>query len=976
MRNNKGQTALILILVAALAMVFFAISLNWGTIAQIKTVTMTASTLGSSSLASSYASYGEYQIQTTLGGRIKYCKSTGFLAAIIGFIIAVIAFIVSIYCGGCFAYPILAVVLASVSLVLSIANIILQLAVIQPGLTKLWNKMQQNLAPTDQYLEQALMNSLQSSATDTVNLTDYFDLNTNGRLGLDAANGAADLVSRLAFFYTERLKSMDPPVGSTLGPFFDGNPGGGVVGLKQVIEALGDNCTDLNDPHCNPCCLPLINPETGANVRPSNDGMGHACPMDPVPAQCLNTSVWPYSPSYPFSYDPSYPNFSTNSTLALLGADSPVDPFRMVDAKGFFNALWAMDGLKTDPNYAPGSGDTRGSDNINTTAIAHFKNTYTSPSSLDPQCPTPTDAAAGFYWRNGADIYCPTGTQWPYDACFAGSCNPDGSGCTCTPHEDPVDDVIQGLRQFYVWGKDALDQWGKSNAQMTAAIDQWWPQAAPWIGASCGGTNCTPYCDPATSGGSENSGGSCTPTAPGGVCQYCYNSNPTGGTSQWPGGQLYAFKNVLEHWWPILDDWLKANYADDGSWCVPATTAMMPATEVTAINASIAAKGSSWGSIDSTLACLQYETDPTTANDVLFHNCVMDRHDACISGSAAAPVSCLALPRSVISTAPPAYDCGAGTAYDNWLNSSYSLAQAQVIKFKARYNYLNDMQQKLIALRDKLCAPGNAVKATDTSGYAYVQTCNSGFLKVLSDFTGVDADKPSAAIQSLIDMRKGVAAPPYHPLENQITYGWQDLPKNGRTEGYWHLVRVEGMSPGAPNNPASGLDQGWTLTNRLPWVRTYTTGGFFNQKRCYELTDAHGRVMLRITRWDEDHDPITFANRFPIWRLIFKPGGPGTVSDTLKNECLPKTATDVPIGIRVSRFNNLAALWGSDTHDTKTYLDHAFMLNRYEADSGKKNCWDAVNDLLTRGGVKSQTCLEYWADGSNNHMNMKYVQCP
>ena len=64
---NRGQTALILILLTAAALIFLAITLNWGRIAQVKSLLTIAADESASTLASDAASYGEQQKQTYLG---------------------------------------------------------------------------------------------------------------------------------------------------------------------------------------------------------------------------------------------------------------------------------------------------------------------------------------------------------------------------------------------------------------------------------------------------------------------------------------------------------------------------------------------------------------------------------------------------------------------------------------------------------------------------------------------------------------------------------------------------------------------------------------------------------------------------------------------------------------------------------------------------------------------------------------------
>ena len=64
-----GQVALILILISAMALIFFAVSLNLGQIAQLKAITQTAADISAAAMASSFTSYTEQVYQTQLGGQ-------------------------------------------------------------------------------------------------------------------------------------------------------------------------------------------------------------------------------------------------------------------------------------------------------------------------------------------------------------------------------------------------------------------------------------------------------------------------------------------------------------------------------------------------------------------------------------------------------------------------------------------------------------------------------------------------------------------------------------------------------------------------------------------------------------------------------------------------------------------------------------------------------------------------------------------
>ena len=89
--NSTGQTALILILITAAALIFLAITMNWGRVAQTKAIVTIAADQAASLLASDVASYGEMQKQT-------YLQNTNEISSLNGIIMAAIAVVVAIIC--------------------------------------------------------------------------------------------------------------------------------------------------------------------------------------------------------------------------------------------------------------------------------------------------------------------------------------------------------------------------------------------------------------------------------------------------------------------------------------------------------------------------------------------------------------------------------------------------------------------------------------------------------------------------------------------------------------------------------------------------------------------------------------------------------------------------------------------------------------------------------------------------------------
>ena len=209
MLGKRGQTSLILILLAAAGLIFYAITLNWGRVAQNKVLLSIAADQTASLLASDAASYGEMEKSQYLGNTNRTSGFDGLLIDILMIVVAVVATIFSFGSTGPAWLVLLGEILSVVSVVVSVVNLALQLAVVQPGITALWNKLQKNQPVLQQFYEQGVGTALQGIVGDQVNVTDYFDLNTNTKFGLLSSDVANDTVGRFAFFYTDRLKMLN-----------------------------------------------------------------------------------------------------------------------------------------------------------------------------------------------------------------------------------------------------------------------------------------------------------------------------------------------------------------------------------------------------------------------------------------------------------------------------------------------------------------------------------------------------------------------------------------------------------------------------------------------------------------------------------------------------------------------------------------------------------------------------------------------
>ncbi|MGE0267839.1 MAG: hypothetical protein AB7S78_05235 [Candidatus Omnitrophota bacterium] len=203
--KKNGQVSVVILLIVAFALIFYAVTLNLGRVGQNKTSTQIGSNQGAASLASAMASYGHSLLMTQLGGERKKCASTGLLGAIVGAIIAIILLVVAIYTVGATAY----VALAVVGAVLSVANVVLQVTVIQPGITSAWNSLAAEILPlVDQFMESALRNSMQNSTNDSKQVPDLYDFDTDGSFGLDGLGQAHDVVSRFSLYWNKVFEGI------------------------------------------------------------------------------------------------------------------------------------------------------------------------------------------------------------------------------------------------------------------------------------------------------------------------------------------------------------------------------------------------------------------------------------------------------------------------------------------------------------------------------------------------------------------------------------------------------------------------------------------------------------------------------------------------------------------------------------------------------------------------------------------------
>lgn len=378
--SNRGQTAVVLILMIAIALVIYSASLNWGRVAQYKTLTTVASNTAAANMATMITSYGEQQLQVTLGGRKEICKRTGLFALIISLIFSIIVLVIT-WNPAAAAWT-FGMTASAIAVVMNVAAIVIHLTVVEPGLTRVWNKMQKDLPFDGQVIEGAIQVGMQGSVSDPSLISDHFDMDSDG-LWVDSIDSGnipqrVDKISRFAYYYTKRLQLITPPRIDEIENF--------VIGLSELVYenpfnkvgptactpaelAAGAIACQVPDnfglfdpvcaggapaPYCDPCCQPEFLPDGVTRLRPET------CTAAQVAA--CGDGDYPVG-AYLYQYDPFRENFNNtffsfreqfgiddenisynrnptnpNTPPPQLLAAGPTIAFRKEDSTGYYTA--------------------------------------------------------------------------------------------------------------------------------------------------------------------------------------------------------------------------------------------------------------------------------------------------------------------------------------------------------------------------------------------------------------------------------------------------------------------------------------------------------------------------------------------------------------------------------------------------------------------------------------------------------------
>ena len=373
MRGSSGQIAIMLIVVIAVALVFYAVSLNIGQIAQRKIGISKAAHSGASQLASAFASYGQQTMNENLEGKWRVKETTINIAALVSIAVAAAATIASGGSGG----PALVAALAAAAA--AAGSVIVETQIVAPKLTQSWNSQMMKKLPVDaQFLEQGISSALVSAVEDRGVVLDFYDRDSD-TIFYNEETGEEDYIARYSHYYGERLGTIQSLENKKLMEFLSKTKcfifGGGNCQSQDNSWALTDSTTPavcrlaLSAPSadipsvCNPCCASK-KPKGCDALQYGNSDI------------CAKNS--PYGEKYPWVYDPLYQNPTNNmfSLIERIGFDdkspkyyrseeniiNPLDPvnikqeesgdgFIASDVSGFFDNSALAEGVLANGAY-------------------------------------------------------------------------------------------------------------------------------------------------------------------------------------------------------------------------------------------------------------------------------------------------------------------------------------------------------------------------------------------------------------------------------------------------------------------------------------------------------------------------------------------------------------------------------------------------------------------------------------------------
>ncbi|MFH0753759.1 MAG: hypothetical protein V2A70_04270 [Candidatus Omnitrophota bacterium] len=1038
-KSSRGQMALIMILLIGLALIFFAIAVNASRMAANKAVVTMAADGGASSLASQMASYGEYVMQVYLGGQLRKCSGTSVIVTIIVLIIVIIVIIISCY-GGCYG------VAAGVSLwgvfwggmivsaVLLAASVVVNVTVIQPGLTRQWNKWQSALSTMgDQYLEHVFMGVLPMVASDQVMVADRWDNDMDG-LWYDSKTGEGDpsaQISRYAVYYTDRMKSIIIPPDNLE-----------VLKLQLLLQAI---CTKLGltSPTSTPGYFPAVCYTDSVNLTGLRPECNHCCVDRTMrPGECYTDTrtqadrdaglpAWWNEPEvavgctlsnqYNYLYDVYYTAGQSDGTLVkMLGVDDgnihndpPPDYYKGEDSLegGVFRTIWTI--ADSQPDVSKGNVleatsltsachwcDAKGVGTCDPVG-GHLYRPYTITDQLVLSDCSGDNCCTNFFKSDIAEV-----SPIEMDAVGNVGVFTEAEEGTC-----PSEDIAA-----FNWRKGA--DFGQDTFADNATHSLYFIKVAS-DPASAAATQ-TGDLASACVGTSDASVNNCVCSNIPQNADYFHDDSfdvmadelkefkhvtdlflqantpalrnaMAADVNNWKQPMLDQARNItnwelgLTAWSDSIAAWLAVDggtYAVENKWCVPVDSTGMCADEAAAIEANAA-----WGSLDSVTNCLLWnETNSTrfqTCLDEIYANpSHTDGRYLCSADV------CAVVPRSLVSgfnvmdrtiaceNQPYACgdDCGEDKDETCWCDESV-FTELFISQIGMSKDLAIPQDIKMKKRYDYLIT----IKGIITP-YQAIFDASKLYL------TGM-GDSIKTAVEAIV--KKGVTAATKRTLGNGIIYGWasprpEKWKSGGRSEGYLHVVKIEAVVPTRSTGLLSiGIDTCASQnSDKMPWVSTATHN--WGSKRCYKLKDHSGCVGVRVIRYDEDHDPkqggiMAFLSGLPLWRIIYHnphSGGFNSGCPEDNPNCdIVANCFEQHYSLReVDTYRKLSdAVDGFPTDDEA--LKQAFMIGlpiKSGAPAELTACLSAAEKRLEKG-VYAESCAKY--EMTSNGMQVAFRKC-
>ncbi len=662
--KKGGQISLVMILVLIIALVLLALSINWKTVASSKWKTIYGATVGSSQIASNYASYAYMLAETYLEGqkRKKSCEINALLVVAIlsgGEIFAMI---------GAWAFEKRA-----------------------SGIVKSWNSQQVRTgSQPEDWVQGGSTTALTMAVDDNDTVYDFSDADSDGNF-CSISNYAlckARVARSIAYAARRSGAYLRPTVGS-FATFKNA--------LRDLLDELGllaydDTSCSACQEHpekCDPCCVQ-------ASSRPST------CATDGT--SCLSSAVTSYDPLYCAKQDPE-------SFVGFWGK-TDMDSKTM---KTIANDPSAS--LITDPDKILRGADTEGQifplqSLIKDTAMNVAGLNAGSVHQNDEECMWCAEQAVGTCQASGnTDPFWGSFQQMNLNACdgptccvnrFATSVNgvsadarvidrvstvPDlgvpkvsfeivipeettTDDSSTTTSEDPADDVILEDGEVLV-DEVAYGSSGTTGSTTTATLEDF------YIGTSLM---------------LEEEAATLVPFWKNQDSPYLINqwgddiTEVIGRTEILVGDNTHGMIAAANK----ADVWLQTNNLNQANtWCVPSTESDIPTVKE---RNAIKSGGVAWGSVQSVVNCLNYNANNQNA------------FEACLAIPDAA--HCSDLPRSLVPGFNPnnAPDYTPGSGYLQRIEQSAFLAKDQSAKFQQRGLYLKRIVDGVTNIRDKFRA--------------------------------------------------------------------------------------------------------------------------------------------------------------------------------------------------------------------------------------------------------------------------------